>query len=197
MILNTIEKAMMNNPIRALLQRHFEARRLLGMGGPMSGGLALEVGCGRGVGAEIILDRFGAERLEAFDLDERQVAIARRRLAKYSEKVKLWRGSVTEIPADDDHYDAVFDFAIVHHVPDWRNAVREIHRVLKPGARFYCEEVLKHFIHRPTWRRLLDHPMQDRFSHSEFLDELRNTGFEIIAEQRFAQDLGWSVSAKT
>ena len=35
MLLNRAEKALMNNPLRAALQRHFEARRLLHMGGPM------------------------------------------------------------------------------------------------------------------------------------------------------------------
>jgi hypothetical protein len=38
MLLNRVEYALMNNPIRGAIQRHFEARRLLRMGGPMSGG---------------------------------------------------------------------------------------------------------------------------------------------------------------
>jgi predicted O-methyltransferase YrrM len=40
----------------------------------------LEVGRGRGVGSEVILDRLGAERVTAFDLDEAMVEHARRRL---------------------------------------------------------------------------------------------------------------------
>jgi hypothetical protein len=44
MLLNRIECALMNNPIRAAIQRTFEARRLLRMGGPISGGQALELG---------------------------------------------------------------------------------------------------------------------------------------------------------
>ena len=34
MLLNRVETALMNNPIRAAIQRHFEAQRLLRMGGP-------------------------------------------------------------------------------------------------------------------------------------------------------------------
>jgi len=81
MLLNRIEKAMMNNPVRAVIHRHFEAGRLLAMGGPMRGGAALEVGSGRGVGTELILDMFGADRVDAFDLDPDMVERARRRLA--------------------------------------------------------------------------------------------------------------------
>jgi SAM-dependent methyltransferase len=88
-LLNRLEYALMNNPVRAGLQRHVEARRLLRMGGPMHGGRALEIGCGRGVGTELILDMFGAERVDAFDLDPRMVALARQRPGAW------WATSVT------------------------------------------------------------------------------------------------------
>jgi hypothetical protein len=41
MLLNRVEKLMMNNPLRAAVQRRFEARRLLEMGGPVAGGRCL------------------------------------------------------------------------------------------------------------------------------------------------------------
>jgi ubiquinone/menaquinone biosynthesis C-methylase UbiE len=48
---------------------------------------------------------------------------------------------VTAIAVPDSRYDAVFDFGIIHHVPDWRAAVAEVARVLRPQGRFYAEEV--------------------------------------------------------
>ena len=62
---------LMNNPLRPFIQRRFEALRLLRMGGRTDGLHVLEVGCGRGVGVEIILDAFGARRVDAFGLDPR------------------------------------------------------------------------------------------------------------------------------
>ena len=56
MRLNAAETALMNNPLRAAIQKRFEAKRLLAMGGRLRGGRALEVGCGRGVGVELILE---------------------------------------------------------------------------------------------------------------------------------------------
>jgi ubiquinone/menaquinone biosynthesis C-methylase UbiE len=196
MLLNRIEYALMNNPVRAAVQRHFEAARLLAMGGPMRGGAALEVGCGRGVGAEIVLDRFGADTVDGFDLDPRMVAQARARLAPRGGRTRFWVGDVTAIPVADASYAAVFDFGIIHHVPDWRRALAEVRRVLKPGGRFYAEEVLARFILNPVVRRLLDHPEQDRFDRAGFSSALAATGLEPAGENDVLGWFGWFVATK-
>jgi ubiquinone/menaquinone biosynthesis C-methylase UbiE len=109
------------------------------MGGVVPGPHALEVGCGRGVGIEIILDTYRAVRVDGFDLDPRMVRKARVRVEREGDRVSLWLRDATAIPIEDSRYDAVFDFAIIHHIPDWCAAIREIHRVFRPGGRFYAE----------------------------------------------------------
>jgi ubiquinone/menaquinone biosynthesis C-methylase UbiE len=196
MILNWVERAAMNNPVRAAFQRYLETPRMLSLGGAMSGGRALEVGCGRGQGVELVLRFLGAEEVEAFDLDPRMISLAKRRLGGYGERVRLWEGDVTRIPAEDGRYDAVFDFGIIHHVPQWREALKEIFRVLKPGGRFYCEEVLARFILNPLWRALLDHPLEDRFDSDAFIAGLSECGFSLIAFKPLFSWFGWFVADK-
>lgn len=196
MLMNSVEKAMMNNPVRAALQCHFEMPRLLEMGGCVPGGRVLEVGCGRGVGTELILARSGAERVDAFDLDPEMVALARRRLRRHGDRVRVGVGDVEHIDAEDGAYDAVFDFGIIHHVPDWRNALSEIHRVLKHGGRFYAEEVLEKFILDPLWRRVLVHPLEDRFSYSCFREALVQSGFEMVESRQLWDQFAWFVADK-
>jgi len=196
MLLNRFEKVMMNNPARALIQRHFEARRLRSMGGSMPGGRALEVGCGCGVGSGLILDMFGAERVDAFDFDHHMAGLARTRHAKRANEVRLWQGDAAAIAVPDAAYDAVFDFGIIHHVPCWRAALREVHRVLKPGGRFYVEEVLKGFILHPLWRRVLDHPLEDRFDHDQFRTGLEECGFRVLASNHIRAIAGWFIADK-
>jgi ubiquinone/menaquinone biosynthesis C-methylase UbiE len=196
MLLNRVEALLVNNPIRVLIQRRFEAARLLRMGGPMRGGVALEVGCGRGVGIGVILDRFGAERVHAFDLDPRMVARARRRAVARGARAAVWLADITAVPVADGQYDAVFDFGVVHHVPKWRAAVAEMFRVLRPGGRLYAEEVFGRFINRFPWRQLLDHPREDRFDHDEFVAGLAQAGFTVLASQQMRRDFGWFVAEK-
>jgi ubiquinone/menaquinone biosynthesis C-methylase UbiE len=180
MLLNRIEKALINNPVRAAVQRYVEATVLERLGRRVEGGRVLEIGCGRGIGVEILFERFGAREVHAFDLDPDMVERARERHAsRPPERMKLWVGSATKIDAADGAYDAVFDFGIIHHVPEWRSAVSEVARVLRPSGRFYFEEVTKHALDRWSYRTFLDHPKHDRFTANQFIDEVERAGIVV------------------
>ena len=183
MLLNWFERAAVNNPLRSALQRHVGAKKLIRLGGTQAIGRVLEIGCGRGVGADIALGDFGATSVDAFDLDPKMVKQAKCYLNKHGDKAHVWVGDASAISARDSTYDAVLDFAIIHHVPEWRLAIREIQRVLKPGGYFYGEEVLRAFIDHPIARRLFMHPQDDRFDAAEFTNELESVGFKVIGKE--------------
>lgn len=173
MKLNRIETALMNNPARAALQRWYEAPLLERLGGRTEGQRVLEIGCGRGIGTALLFERFGAARVHAFDLDPAMVRRARRRLARFGpDRLLLEVGDAAAIAAPDASVDAVFDFGIVHHIPDWRRALAEVRRVLRPGGRFFFEEVTRQALQRWSYRTFLVHPTADRFSAAEFVSAL-------------------------
>lgn len=183
MLLNAVEKALMNNPVRAAIQRRFEARELLRMGGRADGMRVLEIGCGRGVGTEIIVRQFGAAEVHAFDLDPEMVRLAQQRVRHLAVPVNVFVGDATRVPFPDASFDAVFDFGIIHHVPVWREAVREVARVLRPGGKFYVEEVTRKGIEHWSFR-LLEHPRADRFSGEEFVREIEASGIAVGGNHR-------------
>lgn len=185
MLMNRAETALINSPPRRWLQRFYEVPVLLRLGGRLPpGSTALEIGCGSGYGSQLVLQRFGACRIDALDLDPKMIDRARKRLAPFGNRATLACGSAGDLrsalDADDDSYDAVFDFGIIHHIPQWRTAVAEAARVLAPGGRFYFEEVTAHALNRLTYRRLFDHPTDDRFTAEQFLDELRRHGLLVL-----------------
>ena len=196
MKLNFLERLFINSPIRPFLQKHLEARQLWNMGGPMPGAKALEIGCGPGGGIDIIHDRFGASSVDAFDMDPKMVFLAKRRLHRKNGRCRLWVGNVRFIPVKQAQYDAVFNFGTIHHVENWRAALKEIFRVLRPGGKFYCEEILDRYITHPIIGKLMDHPQIDRFDQSEFIAGLRKTGFQVNNARQVADLYLWVVATR-
>jgi ubiquinone/menaquinone biosynthesis C-methylase UbiE len=185
MLMNQTETWVVDNPARRALQRWYEAPTLRRLGGPLpAGSRIVEIGCGAGYGTRLILDYFGAGHVDAVDLDPQMIGKAERRLRRYSDRVRLAVGDAADLQgvfgAGDAAYDAAFDFAIVHHIEDWRAALAEIARVLRLGGVFYFEEVTAHALARPSYRALFDHPEQDRFTAEQFFDELPRHGLQTL-----------------
>lgn len=190
MLMNRLETLAINSRPRRWLQQA-EARWLVKLGGTLEGGRALEIGSGSGHGVGLILDVFRASSVDAVDLDPAMVVRARHSLAARGDRVRVEQGSATDLRAalgeevaGDASYDAVFDFAIVHHIPEWRDAITEIARVLRPGGRFFFDEVTAAALDTRPYRWLLDHPSEDRFSADEFVAELARAGLDVAGRSR-------------
>lgn len=194
--LNRIERLFILSPIRAWLQRRWEARQLLAMGGPLAGDHVLETGCGPGFGIDLLYSLFKAARVDAFDIDPKMVAFVRQRQRTRGCRTRLWVGNLRYIPVADASYDAVVNFGAIHHVVRWREALGEIFRVLKPGSPFYCEEILSHYITHPLWGRLMDHPQEDRFDTHQFISALQQAGFRVHRFRQLANLYLWVVAVK-
>lgn len=200
MKLNLAEKLLVNNPARAFVQHFYEGPLLRKLGGRLDGARVLEVGCGRGVGMEILLEQFGARQVCGLDLDPLQVRHAQRRFdAKYGSRVILVVGSVDRLPFPDESLDAVFDFGVLHHVVDWQMGVTEIQRVLKPSGLFFFEEVTRAALNRWIYRAFLDHPTENRFSEKEFLTELSAQRIQPVGNphRMLSEDIFIGVAKRT
>jgi ubiquinone/menaquinone biosynthesis C-methylase UbiE len=185
MKLNFVERLLVNNRVRAAVQKFYEGPLLRRLGGTLLGGTALEIGCGRGAGVEVILQQFEAAHVYGIDLDPLQIERAQKRLrGKYSGRITLTQGDAEPLPFSDESFDAVFDFGALHHVSDWQRSIAEVRRVLKPGGAFFFEEVTRAALERWIYRRFLDHPTKNRFSEAQFVEELQRHGMKPVAHAR-------------
>jgi SAM-dependent methyltransferase len=99
----------------------------------VAGKSVLEIGLGEGAESELLI-RHGA-RWSGVDLTAEAVERVRTRLTlRELPYTELRQGSVLDLPYADDSFDVVFSHGVLHHVPEIRQAQREIHRVLRPGG---------------------------------------------------------------
>ncbi len=176
--MNWAESIYINSGLRTKRLRQGVVPKLIKLGGRTEGLKVLDVGCGPGECIACELDDFGVTSVTAIDFDPRMVDRASRRLADYGERVDVVAGDVTDLPYQDGEFDAVFNFAVLHHVPDWRAGLREIARVLTTGGRLFSQD---HDVANHDWlsRHLFEHP-PDRFTNAEFLDQLPSVRLRVI-----------------
>ena len=117
---------------RWVLRRMREIRPELWDG---QGGHVLEIGAGSGHLTRALesgeLWRF--DELTVTDLSGEMLVANHRRSAR-PDDVRFWACNVRELPFADGAIDAVFGFDILHHVFDYRSALRELARVVRPGG---------------------------------------------------------------
>jgi ubiquinone/menaquinone biosynthesis methyltransferase len=108
-------------------------RRLVGMAGPLQCRRVLDLACGTGDIA-LLASEAGADVI-ALDLTPRMIALARLKARRRGVRARFLVGDMTSLPLPDACVDVVTTGYGLRNVPDLDAALREIHRVLKPGGR--------------------------------------------------------------
>jgi ubiquinone/menaquinone biosynthesis C-methylase UbiE len=144
------------------------------------GATVLEMGCGRGAGAKLILREFQPDRLHIQDLDIEMILTAKHYLSQTKrEQIFLSVSDAVRLPFPADAFDAVVGFGFLHHVPDWRSALSEIFRVLKTGGIYYFEELYPELYQNFITKHILLHPEHDRFSSHDLRQGLDRAGLVL------------------
>jgi SAM-dependent methyltransferase len=92
----------------------------------------LEIGCGLGTdGAQFA--EAGAD-YTGVDLTEAAVDLARKRFELFDLPGKLQTADAENLDFADESFDLVYSHGVLHHTPETAKAVKEVHRVLRPGG---------------------------------------------------------------
>jgi ubiquinone/menaquinone biosynthesis C-methylase UbiE len=92
----------------------------------------LDVGCGQGI--DLVQYARAGALASGIDLTPRHVELARSHLEAMGLAANVVEGDAEHLPFDDASFDRVSSNGVLHHTPDMGAALREIHRVLRPGA---------------------------------------------------------------
>ncbi len=187
MLMNKLEFILMNNPIRRFIQSSIEVKRMKKLSQLKScAPLVLEIGCGSGYGTKLIKKKFQPQKIEAIDLDEEMIKLARQR--NNDPSISFHVGDAAALKYKDNTFDAIFDFETINHIPNWRNCLVELKRVLKSDGELIVEDISIDTFKTPLGRFLrwiLKHPYESMYTRSEFFNYVNKLGFKKIKKANY------------
>jgi ubiquinone/menaquinone biosynthesis C-methylase UbiE len=94
----------------------------------------LDTGCGGGR-YSIALAELGADSVFGIDAAKNSIGDAKKRAQKYSQdNCTFSKGNILELPFENDEFDFIFSYGVLHHTTDPEKGIRECYRVLKKGG---------------------------------------------------------------
>jgi len=94
----------------------------------------LEIGVG--VGTDILQYAKNKSIVSGIDLTRNAIELTRQNLNRYDVRIdRLEVADAENLPFNDNHFDLVFSFGVLHHTPNTEKAINQIHRVLKPEGK--------------------------------------------------------------
>jgi len=126
------------NTARSMKDFTADARRVAALLHPPAE--VLEVAPGPGY-FSIELAKLGDYRITGLDISRSFVRIAGRNAAKAGVAVDFQQGNASAMPFDDDRFDYVFCRAAFKNFSEPLQALREMHRVLKPDGRAWIVDL--------------------------------------------------------
>lgn len=141
----------------------------------------LEIGCGNGIGTQLILEFFKPSEFIATEFDERLVEIAK--MKNQESNVIVEADNAADLRFTDNEFDAVIGLSVFHHIPNWKDCVDELHRVTKPNGLLIINELSIETFETPFGRiarRFVSHPYESMLRKSEFLEYIEQQGFKVL-----------------
>lgn len=119
-----------------------ENRFILQQMGDIRGKLLLDLGCGAGENSVYFAQK-GA-RCIATDYSPGMVEVALQLAARNNVEIEGRTANAMSLEFPDNTFDLIYASNLLHHIPDPKIALKEMHRVLKPGGKACFWDPLKH-----------------------------------------------------
>ena len=93
----------------------------------------LEIGCGIGMDG-IEFAKAGAD-YTGVDLSDQSIRLCKKHFELFSQVGNILNTDAENLPFDDNTFDLVYSWGVLHHIPDMQKSIDEVYRVLKPGGK--------------------------------------------------------------
>ena len=102
----------------------------------------LEVGFGQGT--DLSQYALGGAIIHGVDITPRHFDLAIKNFNVRGLKGLFFLEDASQLHFENNYFDKVVSFGVLHHTPDIEDAVKQVHRVLKPGGEFVMSLYHKH-----------------------------------------------------
>ena len=156
-------------------------------------GLMLDVGCGEGRHIFGVMQDHPTMKCIGIDMDKTSLNKAEEGY-EYFESIskagaEFLEGSAYSLPFDNDSFDLIICSEVLEHLHEYNDAVKEIHRVLKPGGKFYAS-VPASWPEKVCWYLSEEYQNQPGghlriFNQNSLVNEIEEKGFKFLSSERF------------
>ena len=143
----------------------------------------LDIGCGSGWASRLLAEKAHAGRVVGIDISDEMIRVARGSSQGFS-NIEFKVASAEDLPFADDEFSDAFSMESLYYYEDMAKALKEIHRVLRPGGQF-VNVVDLYAENKPThqWIETLKVPVH-LLSTEEYVKMFAATGFVDVKTQR-------------
>ena len=156
-------------------------------------GIMLDVGCGEGRHIFGIMQEHPEMKCIGLDMDNDSLHKAEEGYEYFKSisnvGAEFLKGSAYSLPFLDNSLDLIVCSEVLEHLHQYNDAVKEIHRVLKPGGKFYAS-VPASWPEKICWALSKDYQNQPGghlriFNQSGLVSEIEDSGFKFLSSDRF------------
>ena len=156
-------------------------------------GVMLDVGCGEGRHIFGIMQDYPLMKCIGLDMDKESLEKAEEGYEYFKSiseaGAQFLKGSAYSLPFPDESIDLIVCSEVLEHLHEYNDAVKEIHRVQKPGGKFYAS-VPATWPEKICWKLSKEYQNQPGghlriFSQSGLISEIKESGFKFLSSEKF------------
>lgn len=156
-------------------------------------GLMLDVGCGEGRHIFGVMQDHPLMKCIGIDMDKASLNKAEEGYEYFKSisnaGAEFFIGSAYSLPFESDSFDLIVCSEVLEHLHEYNDAIKEIHRVLKPGGKFYAS-VPASWPEKICWHLSKEYQNQPGghlriFNQNNLVDEIEGEGFKFLSSERF------------
>lgn len=164
-----------------------EAREILRLLSSAPGRVVLDLGAGNGIGSYALAKAgWNVSALEPDSSMQVGTGAIREWARAEAIDIQITEEVTLPLPFPDEYFSAIFGRQVIHHLPNLRTGIADLHRLLRPGGLLLATR--DHVVNdEHQLAQFLDgHPLhrqyggENAFSLDAYLSAYRSAGFEIL-----------------